>query len=68
MGTPQGRDERAVWMAHAETSVASPVRSALWSDNQFHILEMQTGAAPDFQAARCCSSCSCLPDVALAWQ
>ncbi len=40
-------------MAHAETSVASPVRSALWSDNQFHILEMQTGAAPGFPGARC---------------
>ena len=49
----KGRDERAVWMAHAETSVASPVRGALWSDNQFHILEMQTGILRSTPGARC---------------
>ena len=56
-GTAQGRDERAVWMAHAETAVASPVRSALWSDSQFHILEMQTGSPPGNPTTRC--GCKC---------
>ena len=65
-GTAQGRDERAVWMAHAETSVASPVRSALWSDNQFHILEMQTGAAPSHRPARCSYSLH-LASLTLPW-
>ena len=59
-GRSQGRHERAVWMAHAETAVASPVRSALWSDSQFHILEMQTGTPHRSPATRFCSSCLCV--------
>ena len=59
-GRLQGRDERAVWMAHAETAVASPLRSALWSDSQFHILEMQTGTPHRSPATRSSSSCLCV--------
>ena len=56
-GRAQGRDERAVWMAHAETAVASPARRALWSDSQFHILEMQTGTPHRSPATRSSSDC-----------
>lgn len=59
-GRAQGRDERAVWMAHAETAVASPARRALWSDSQFHILEMQTGTPHRSPATRSSSSCHCV--------
>ena len=58
-GQAQGRDERAVWMAHAETAVASPARRALWSDSQFHILEMQTGTPHRSPATRSSSKAVC---------
>ena len=45
-GTEEEREDRRVWMAHAETALTSPARPHLWADGQFHILEMQTSKPP----------------------
>ncbi|EIE22763.1 hypothetical protein COCSUDRAFT_63899 [Coccomyxa subellipsoidea C-169] len=45
-GPEEEREDRRVWMAHAETALTSPARPHLWADGQFHMLEMQTSKPP----------------------